>query len=80
MSGDEQLEKEEQNSMPTPEENEKRRKTVNLADFLIEEDADEKSEEEEENELFQFKAKTSNINNDSDVIKCGTMKKKTHSR
>ena len=84
---DEANEKEEANSVPTVEESNTRRKTINLADFLIEEDPeaqaeeDNDSDEEEEQEKGQiFKAKTIVSEKDSDVIKCGMLKKKAHSR
>ena len=84
--GDELEEKEEENSMPSPEEANKRRKTVNLADFLIGEDEDlEKEEDDEDDEEEkepeqEFKIKSIESTSDSDVIKCGYMKKKAHNR
>ncbi len=61
-----------------------------MADFLIEdedldkedeEDDDDDEENEEKNESHQlFKSKTINSGKDTDVVKCGMMKKKAHTR
>jgi len=87
MLGDEKEEKENETTMPTVEQSNARRKTVNLADFLIADDEEaavdneeEDDEEEDEQDKQVFQVKTTVQESDTDAIKCGYMKKKAHSR
>ncbi len=69
--------------MPTAEESLSRRKTVALSDFLLtdddleqdQEDDEEDDDDETDENIFTVKRK-SKVTADTDVIKCGTMKKK----